>query len=61
MAADVSEDAAMCAMVDASIYCSTQCRHGSMTRVEDLSDGEFRRMMAVHVFGARREANFLGV
>ena len=59
MTADVSEDAAMRAMVKKAIeetgridVLFNNAGMGSRTRVEDLSDGEFERMMAVHVFGA---------
>jgi 3-oxoacyl-[acyl-carrier protein] reductase len=59
MTADVSEDAAMRAIVKKAIeetgridVLFNNAGMGSRTRVEDLADGEFERMMAVHVFGA---------
>ena len=59
MTADVSEDAAMRAMVEKAVeetgridVLFNNAGMGSGTRVEDLSDGEFERMIAVHVFGA---------
>ncbi len=59
MTADVSQDPAMRAMVEKAVketgridVLFNNAGMGSLTRVEDLKEGEFERMMAVHVFGA---------
>ncbi len=59
MTADVSQDSAMRAMVDKALketgridVLFNNAGMGCLTRVEDFKEGEFERMMAVHVFGA---------
>jgi NAD(P)-dependent dehydrogenase (short-subunit alcohol dehydrogenase family) len=59
MTADVSDDAAMRAMVTKAVdetgridVLFNNAGMGSVTRLEDFADGEFEQMMAVHVFGA---------
>jgi NAD(P)-dependent dehydrogenase (short-subunit alcohol dehydrogenase family) len=59
MVADVSDDAAMRAMVSKAVdetgridVLFNNAGAGNLTRVEDFAEGEFERMMAVHVFGA---------
>lgn len=59
MTADVSQDPAMRAMVEKAVretgridVLFNNAGMGSLTRIEDLKEGEFERMMAVHVFGA---------
>lgn len=59
MTADVSDDAAMRAMVKKAVeetgridVLFNNAGMGSGKRIEDLSDGEFEHFMAVHVFGA---------
>lgn len=55
---DVADDAQVRAMVELAIgrtgrvdVLFNNAGYGSRTRVEDLADGEFERMIAVHVFG----------
>ncbi|MEE8397977.1 MAG: SDR family oxidoreductase [Desulfobacterales bacterium] len=59
MTADVSDDAAMRAMVEKAVeetgridVLFNNAGMGSPKRIEDLADGEFEHFMAVHVFGA---------
>ncbi len=59
MTADVSDDAAMRAMVGKAVeetgridVLFNNAGMGSGKRIEDFSDGEFEHFMAVHVFGA---------
>ena len=59
MQADSSKDADMRAMIDKAIeetgridVLFNNAGAGSITKVEDFADGEFEKMMAVHVFGA---------
>jgi NAD(P)-dependent dehydrogenase (short-subunit alcohol dehydrogenase family) len=59
MTVDVAEDASIRGMVNKAIeetgridVLFNNAGMGSMTRIEDLKEGEFERMMAVHVFGA---------
>jgi NAD(P)-dependent dehydrogenase (short-subunit alcohol dehydrogenase family) len=59
MTADVAEDASIRAMINKAVaetgrvdVLFNNAGMGSRTRIEDFKDGEFERMMAVHVFGA---------
>jgi len=55
---DVADDAQVRAMIELAVEQTgrvdvlfNNAGYGSKTRVEDLADGEFERMIAVHVFG----------
>jgi len=59
MQADTSVDADMRAMVEKAVketgridVLFNNAGAGNITRIEDFADGEFEKMMAVHVFGA---------